>query len=227
MRGWALALCWVVAGCGGEGRASDASPPAQTVLSGDSRRPVHARLSVVDLEGRPVANMMPIATARANAFDRPVARGELTDTGGVGELVLPPDQRLYVRAWDPVQGLFANNYYEVFPGSGAETEAMQIVMAPGAAFEATVYGPAGNPVSMAVVHLTLYHPTEGAWWPDRSVTAANGALLYPSVPPGTYTARLEVEGLGWVEIPDLRLPPGGRASLGVVVLQPASEAPEQ
>jgi len=181
--------------------------------------PVVARVRVVDLEGRPLAHMAPIATRRPNAFDEPVARGELTEADGSGSVVLPPGQRLCVRAWDPALKLFSNNYYDVMPDSGTQTEPMTLVMVPGASLRAALVRADGAPAAHTRVRLMMSHPTEGPWWPDRADTDDTGAVRFPALPAGTYTIRMETEDAGQLEIPQVDLPPGGRTDLGTLALQ--------
>lgn len=180
---------------------------------------VVARVRVVDLEGRPLAHMAPIATRRPNAFDEPVARGELTGPDGSGTVVLPPGQRLCVRAWDPTLKLFSNNYYDVMPDSGTQTELMTLAMAPGASLRAALVAANGDPAANMRVRLMMSHPTEGPWWPDRADTDQTGAVEFPSLPAGTYTIRIETQDAGQLEIPEVDLPPGGHTDLGTLALQ--------
>ncbi|MCX5757789.1 MAG: hypothetical protein NTU83_04655 [Candidatus Hydrogenedentes bacterium] len=63
----------------------------------------------MDLEGKPVRGMIPIATREANAFDEPLVRGEPTKEDGSSVFVIPSDQRLFLRMWDPALRHFANN----------------------------------------------------------------------------------------------------------------------
>ena len=182
-------------------------------------RPVVARVRVVDLDGRPLANMTPIATRRPNAFDEPVAHGELTGPDGRGSVVLPPGQRLSVRAWDPALKLFSNNYYDVMPDAGTQTELMTLVMVPSASLGAALVGADGARAANTRVRLMMSHPTEGPWWPDRADTDETGAVRFPSLPAGIYTIRIEAEDAGQLEIPEVDLPPGGRTDLGTLALQ--------
>ena len=163
--------------------------------------------------------MTPIATATPNAFDAPVAVGQPTDATGRGSLVLPPDQRLYVRAWDPNQQWFANNYFDVPPGEGAETPLMQIVMVRGASLDAVVLAPDRTPAANTNVGLMMFHPTQGPWWPGEADTDAAGAVHFPALPAGTYTMKLKALDAGTIEVPGVTLPPGGHADLGPIVLQ--------
>ena len=178
-----------------------------------------AQLRVVDLEGRPLANMAPIATLQPNAFDKPVVQGPLTKEDGQASLVLPNDQLFYVRAWDPNLRMFANNYIEIRPGPGTSTPQMDIVMTPGASLDAVLVGRDGKPAANVHVELMMFHPTEGPWWPDRADTNARGAVHFPSVPAGKYAIKIRVAAGGENEAPDVYLPPGGAIDLGPLTLQ--------
>ena len=178
-----------------------------------------APVLVVDLEGRPLAGMAPIATLRPNAFDRPVAQGPLTAQDGRAALALSPGERVYVRAWDPSLRMFANNYYDVTPEPGARTELMRITMAPGASLDAVLLAPDQTPAANADVMLMMYHPDEGPWWPDKAQADEKGAVHFPSLPAGKYTVKFETSARGQVEIPDVYLPPDGNIHLGSLLLQ--------
>lgn len=214
-------LVWLVvllaAGCG----VDEGPAPVQGEVAdprGGQGTPVLARVLVVDGDNAPVSGMLPIASKQPNAFDPPLALGSPTGADGRGALSLAGEEVVYVRAWDPSLQRFANNFYEVYPGAGAETELMRIVMVEGASLEAVLEGPSGVAAAEVTVDLMLYHPTRGAWWPARAVTSASGKVVFPLVPAGTYTARLEAGGLGRIEVPDVTLPPGGNTSLGALRL---------
>jgi len=209
-------LMWLLLRPGHRVRLTPQDRPRADV--GAQARPVVARVRVVDLEGRPLAHMAPIATRRPNAFDEPVARGELTGPDGSGTVVLPAGQRLCVRAWDPALKLFSNNYYDVMPDSGTQTELMTLVMVPGASLRAVLVGADGAPAANTHVRLMMSHPTEGPWWPGRAHTDETGAVRFPALPAGTYTIRMETEDAGQLEIPQVDLPPGGRTDLGALAL---------
>ena len=217
-----LALC--VAGCGENDRATQApavdEPLPASVETQVAPEPVlaTATLHVVDLDGNPLPNLMPIATLRANAFDRPIATGGPTDANGLGQLEFPTGHSLYIRPWDPTFRYYSTNFFEVLPAMGTETKQLDFVMAKGATLRATIYLPTGEPASAAEVKIMLEHPTQGPWWPDHAATGASGHVEFPSLPPGEFTAQFSVEGVGAVGIPNVVLPPGGAKDLGAVGL---------
>jgi len=207
----------LLVGCGREEAPAPEPDPRPSTAAAATR--VVAQLRVVDLEGRPLANMAPIATLQPNAFDKPVVQGALTKEDGQASLVLPNDQLLYVRAWDPNVRMFANNYLEIRPGPATSTQQMDVVMVPGASLDAVLAGRDGKPAANVRVGLMMVHPAEGPWWPDRADTNARGAVHFPSVPAGKYTIRIKLAAGGESEIADIYLPPGGAIDLGTVTLQ--------
>ena len=222
MKRLACLLATVLSGCGTEGPAAPGEPPSDSATApAPSSSTIAARLVVVDLEGHPLPNMIPIATRGSNACDPPVATGAPTDGAGRGAVALPRGARLFARAWDPELRWFANNFYEIFEGVGDTTQEMRVIMARGASLDGVVLAPDGGPMPIgAEVRLVLAHPVHGPWWPDRAATGENGAVHFPSLPAGKYPAVFEVVGVGRVETPPIELPPGGNASIGSVTLIP-------
>ncbi|MCC6153114.1 MAG: carboxypeptidase regulatory-like domain-containing protein [Candidatus Hydrogenedentes bacterium] len=180
---------------------------------------VSIRIKVVDMNGKPVANMLPIATTKANAFDVPVAKGELTGDDGAGVVDVPADQYLYVRAWDPIKQIFANNYYDVLPGSAAPSEELQVTMLVGASLDVDVMSADGAPVANQPVGMMMSHPVHGPWWPAETQTDANGRARFGPVPPGKYLITIETRDHKKVDLPEQTLMPGETSSLGPVKLQ--------
>ncbi len=178
-----------------------------------------AHIMAVDLEGHPVSGVAPIATTQPNAFDEPVAHGPLTKEDGTSDMTLPGDQRLYVRAWDPDLKKFANNYYEVQPTPGAETEVMRITMVPGASLDAVVLAKDGTPIPDTNIGIMMFHPAKGAWWPAQADTDARGAVHFPALPAGIYTLKIKAATGAETEVKEVKLPPDGKADLGSVTLQ--------
>ena len=203
-------------GCGGK----DAPPPTAVPPSIPSTSSTTAvRVQIVDLEGRPIAGMMPIATRSPNAFDEPLAKGQLTKEDGSGTLAIPTGDRVFVRAWDPALKYFANNYLEVDPGPEAAKDTLGLVMVPGASLDAVLTTSDGTPAANVKVAIMMLHPTEGPWWPTEANTDAQGALHIPAVPAGKFTVRIKTSSGGHTEIPEVTLRPGGHADLATVILE--------
>ena len=177
------------------------------------------RVKVVDMDGKPVANMLPIATRQANAFDVPVAKGDLSGADGAGSLNVPSDQYLFVRAWDPIKQIFANNYYDVLPGNGPPIEELKVTMLPGASLEVDILGPDGVPVVSQSIGMMMSHPVHGPWWPSETQTDEHGRARFGPVPPGKYAITFESRDHRHVDVPEQTLLPGRTTSVGPVRLQ--------
>lgn len=216
---WILAA--VLAGCGQSEPARPAAAPTPTPApTAKAANPIIVPIKVVGLDKQPLANMMPIATSQPNAFNKPVAKGELTNVEGRSSIALTNGQHVYLRAWDPTRRMFANNYFEVFAGGTAVPKnPLTVVMASGAALEVTLLKPDHKPAANADVGLMMFHPQKGPWWPDETHTNAQGVARFPSIPPGKFTIKLKAAGAGQIEIPDVALPPAGSTNLGAVILQ--------
>jgi len=231
MRRWAAAVAIVagMAGCGGQEPPSTATPatsgptsaatPAGPASSSSSDATFTATVKVVDKDGTPLPGMMPIATRQPNAFDKPLARGALTDASGAGTFDLPNDESLYIRAWDPQQRLFANNYFEALPADGNRTPEMTIVMYPATRLDTTLIAPDGKPLAGASVGLMLSHPTLGPWWPSEAKTDGAGRIVFAPLPPGQYIARMKAETGETLDLPEILLMPGEPLSLPSQSLQ--------
>lgn len=196
--------------------ASASSPVEQTASSDDTAL---ARVLVIDMNGNPMANMVPIATTQPNAFTKPIATGQPTGADGRGYVTIPTDQWLYVRAWDPTKRMFANNYFDVLPGKAETTDVMEIVMVPGASLSAVVVDRSGVPIADSPIGMMMAHPTRGPWWPAESRTDEHGRVVFESVPAGKYQVTLEIPGGQHIELPEVALPPSGSADLGPLALQ--------
>ncbi|NUM54651.1 MAG: hypothetical protein HUU46_13485 [Candidatus Hydrogenedentes bacterium] len=177
------------------------------------------QVRVVDMDGRPVANMLPIATKQANAFDTPVAQGELTGTDGSGVLHVPSDQYVYVRAWDPAKQWFANNYYDVLPGNQAPDEALIVTMLPGATLDVEVMNADGAPVGAQPVGMMMSHPVHGPWWPSETSTDEQGRAKFGPIPPGRYAITIETRDHKSVDLVEQVLLPGKTTHAGPVTLR--------
>lgn len=173
-------------------------------------------LRAMDLEDRPLAGLIPIATREANAFNEPVVRGEPTKADGLGVLTISPAEHLFLRMWDPALKYFANNFYEMQPGDPRAADTMNVAMVPGASLEMTL--PAAN----ATVDILMIHPSEGPWWPARATADASGHVHFGAVPAGVFTVRIRAVPGGTAELTDVRLQPGGTADAGAVTLNPQS-----
>ncbi|NIA13367.1 MAG: hypothetical protein GWP08_04745 [Nitrospiraceae bacterium] len=234
MRRLAVLILLAAVGCGQPEATPSAQPaaPANPTPSSESISPatdvspsasgggqVFAEVRIVNLEGRPLANMAAIASTSPNAFDPPVARGELSREDGTCTLILPSDQRLYVRGWDPTVQMFTNNYYDVLPGEATHTEMMTLVMVEGASLEAAIVNPDGQPAAGTPVRIMLSHPAKGPWWPDEGKTNADGVVHFERVPAGTYVLTVRVPSGAQLEVPGVDLKPGGHTDLGQLNLQ--------
>ena len=223
----ALAACLGLQSCSDKDSADvNLKPVSELNLSGTQKEqtagPVNTvpiRIKVVDMNGKPVANMLPIATKKANAFDVPLAKGELTGDDGAGLVNVPADQYLYVRAWDPIKQIFANNYYDVLPGRAAPIEDLQVTMLLGASLDVDVMSADGAPIVSQPVGMMMSHPVHGPWWPAETQTDSNGRARFGPVPPGKYLITIETRDHKKVELPEQTLMPGQTASLGPVKLQ--------
>ncbi len=226
-----MALAILVAmGCGsGETNPTGQEPAAVPATDSASRSAEEqnateddtalARVFVRDMDGNPLPNMLPIASTEPNAFNKPIATGQPTGADGRGYVTIPTDQWLYVRAWDPTNRMFANNYYDVLPGKAETTDVMEIVMVPGASLSAVVVDRSGVPVADSPVGMMMAHPTRGPWWPAESHTDEYGRVLFESVPAGKYQVTLEIPGGQQIDLPEVALPPGGNADLGPLAVQ--------
>ena len=215
----ALFLMISMPGCGGDtpdqppALSSEPVPPAP---AGEMQ--VHGRIKAVDLTGRPVPGMIPIATTTPNAFDQPVAAGAATGAEGTATIHFPGDRHLFLRAWDPGLAYFPNNFYEVLPGEGTMAGDMTISMAPSAGLRAQLFRVDGTVAANENAGLMMVHPTRGPWWPDEADTDQNGDVIFSPVPPGSFVLRLKILSGGQIEHPEIMLPPGETVDLGSVVL---------
>lgn len=225
MRRWLaglIACVCVLPACGPVSENAPSQTPmheAQVPTPSEEIDVLWGRVRAVNLDGEPLAGMIPIATRSANAFDPPVARGGATGEGGSSRVALPPQEHLFVRAWDPDKVYFATNVFEVWPSFGTHTEEMQMVMARGASVEATLLLADGDPAGRVSVDLTMIHPVKGPWWPAHAVTDAKGRLTIASVPPGTYLLSIDAGAVGKIDLGETEFAPGGHTNLGPVTLR--------
>lgn len=185
----------------------------------DDMKQVALTLRVVDGEGNPVPNVLPIATRQANAFDKPVAQGLLTGPDGFATINVPADQWLFVRAWDPAKKLFANNYYDVLPGEKPPQKPLDIVMYPAATLRVVLLGPDGAPLADQFVGMMLSHPSRGAWWPAETKTDTTGVAVFSNVPPGKYGITIESRSGSKIDVAETTLMPRQTIDLGTLTLR--------
>jgi len=221
----ALTVMLALSGCGDREQTPFEEKPASVAQEGvapaevKTKKFTTAPVVVVDLAGRPLSDMLPMATEQPNAFEKPVVQGELTGTDGRSVLTLPRNVHLHVRAWDPALRMFPNNFYEVLPPTGNSTETMTITMVEGATLSMTLLDGAHQPVDNENVGLMMFHAVHGAWWPAEGDTDGAGRVVFERVPPGEYTLKVKAIESGELEIGGVRLPPGGETDLGPVTLQ--------
>lgn len=189
-----------------------AAPPA-------APKPVVANVTITDLEGHPLAGMLPIATKSPNAFDAPVAQGDESGSDGTSTLLLPPGERVFVRAWDPTMGMFANNFYEVPGFPGEKTQPMTVVMVPCSSLEAIVLDEQGQPIAGKEIRLMLIHATKGPWWPAQTISDGEGKVVFRNIPSGQFTVELGSRQLGVAELTNVPLPPGAVVNLERVTVK--------
>lgn len=178
------------------------------------------RVRVVNLEGRPLAGMIPIATETPNAFDAPVSEGRPTGEDGRSRLALDPSRWLYVRAWDPALRFFANNYFDIPPGPSPVQDELEIVMVEGAVLRVQLLAWDGRPAADENVGLMMFHPDKGPWWPGETDTDKEGNAVFARVPAGKFLLTMKALYSGRIELPAVYLPPGGEVNLGTVQLLP-------
>ena len=215
----ALAMT-AIAGCGGPeeelGPSNETGDgPAQSLAAEE----VGFRVRVVDLRGRPLEGMVPIATKKPNAFDKPVAWGKPTDARGRGEIVLASDSALCLRAWDPEGNLFTNNYFDIPAGRRTAEKRLEIVMVEGAVLTVQLVDPDGRPAALENVGLMMFHPTKGPWWPGEGDTDGEGRVSFSPVPAGQYVIKMKAIRSGTIELPGVMIRPGETVDLGKVALQ--------
>ena len=217
MKRWAMILVVALAACGNPTPAPKTPVPEPSASEG-----AVAPVTIVDLDGSPLADMQPIASREPNAFEAPVAQGPLTDAQGHCEFDVPTNEHVFVRGWDPNLKYFANNFYEIAPGPATKTEPMTLVMVLGASLDVTVIYPNGQPIANTAVDIMMLHPEKGPWWPDRATTTSAGVVHFDSLPAGQFTILMKNgDGLRG-EVDDVLLRPGAAETLGDVILRPSN-----
>ncbi len=194
------------------------TPAASAAPAAPDTPPQHTvNVTVTRLDGTPLPGVGALAAPSPNAFEEPVARSNLTNNQGRAAMRVPADADLYVRGWDPDMRYFANNYYRLTPRA-PETFDFALTMVEGGTLEGVFFGPDGRPLAHAGLRMVMVHPSEGAWWPARATTDAEGAAVFAPVPAGEYLLRINAAGGLQGEVAQVALPPGSTRSLGEVLL---------
>lgn len=224
-----LSAACLLSGCGGcnpePAPAPAPAPPAAAAEEAAPAKPagppvITATVTVTDLDGAPLAGMIPIVTRKPNAFDPPVTRGDPTDAAGRSVFAFPAGEALCLRAWDTDRRFFANNYFDVGPVTEPVAADTPVTMAPAAEAHGVLLLPGGGPAVNTPVSLLLSHPTRGPWWPDEAVTGADGAFSFPNIPPGVFRVELTAAG-GAGALEEVTLQPGAPNDLGALTLTPS------
>ena len=177
-------------------------------------------VTIVDLDGKPIAEAAAIVTEAANAFDQPLVRGSISGVDGRSDLVVPRDRVTFIRGWDPRLNYFANSFLTVEAGDVALPAESNVVMAPAAVLTGQFFGADGAPLAGDTqVEVLFSHPEQGPWWPARSVTHADGRAIFDRVPAGKFDLSVSTESSGVAELPGTLLMPRDALDLGVVRLQ--------
>lgn len=220
-------------GCGGPGEKTvpanppPASPAPQTLPDAGPAVPkedsagvpeVTAYLRVIDLAGKPLSGINPIVSTQPNAFEKPVAVGQLTGADGNGTVRFKSDRELYLRAWDPNLLWFPNNFFTIPPHSGTVAKDMTISMVQAASIRAQFFLAGGAPAAGKRIELMMVHPQWGPWWPAVLQTDAEGKAEAGSIPPGKFTLEFKSEDGTKATLPDAMIMPAEAAELGAVPL---------
>ncbi len=197
-------------------------PPAPAPSTAEKHTPtVTATLTAVSLsDAKPLAGMVPIITLEPNAFDEPLAHGDPTGADGVCKFAFPADRKVCLRVWDPKLDYFPNNYFDVLPGDEDSATEGAIAMARSASLHALLLRPDGAPAADEAVHMMMFHPKLGPWWPSESKTDSGGAVAFEKVPPGMFAVQMECPS-GRMRAEDVTLLPGESGDLGPITLAPA------
>ncbi len=199
-----------------------APPPATTPPPAEKHAPtVTATLKAVSLsDAKPLAGMVPIITLEPNAFDAPLAHGAPTDANGVTKFVFPADHKVCLRVWDTKLDYFPNNYFDVMAGEEDSATEGTIAMARAASLHALLVRPDNTPAADETVHMMMFHPKRGPWWPAEAKTDSGGVVSFNKVPPGMFTVQMECPS-GRMRAENVTLLPGEAGDLGPITLAPA------
>ncbi|HOK10292.1 MAG TPA: hypothetical protein PLT82_03815 [Candidatus Hydrogenedens sp.] len=177
---------------------------------------VIGKITIIDSTGKPLEKMAGIATEKPNAFDEPIARGNLSGPDGVSTITIPKNKGVFIRAWDPILHYFPNNYFEIPPTDADYLEDMQILMLEASTVEFQLLDKDDQPISNENVGLMMFHPKLGPWWPCDAHTDEAGNIQFKPVPAGMYNLRIKTERGMILEIKDVKIPPASILNLGKI-----------
>ncbi len=229
-----IVLSFFVCSCGN--KSSETTPassqseqghtiqPPQTIPEKSSDAPasnarnpyVTGKVFIIDSTGKPLENIASIATEKPNAFDEPIARGNLSGPDGVSIIQIPKNKAVFIRAWDPILHYFPNNYFEIHPTDADYLEDMQVLMLEASAIEFQLFDEEDQPVMGENVGLMMYHPKLGPWWPCDGHTDMEGNIQFKPIPPGMYNLRIKTERGMILEIKEVKIPPASTINLGKI-----------
>jgi hypothetical protein len=223
----AFLLSALLTACGG--RETQQAPPAPNVQTPSTATPekgsaqenstVTAHIITEDLQHRPLGKMIPIVTRQPNAFDQPISHGEPTNANGEGSVVFSPAEHVYLRAWDPAIQSFANNFYEILPGSEMDPTPLKVQMVPGARLSALLRTDDPKASQNTSIALKMSHPTRGPWWPAQANSDEKGFVEFPKVPAGKFDIVIEAPSGAKAQLDGVMLSPDGNIDLGEVTLR--------
>jgi len=198
-------------------------PPTKTekqptqVTSTETTHPwVVGKITILNSAGMPLENMAGIATEKPNAFDEPIARGNLSGSDGISTIQIPKNKRVFIRAWDPILHYFPNNYFEIPPTDADSLEDMQVLMLEASVIELQLFDKDEQPVVNENVGLMMFHPKLGPWWPCDGHTDESGNIQFKPIPAGMYNLRLKTERGMILEIKEIKIPPASTINLGKI-----------
>jgi len=177
---------------------------------------VTGKIFIIDSTGKPLENMAGVATEKPNAFDEPIARGNLSGPEGISTIQIPKNKAVFIRAWDPILHYFPNNYFEIAPTDADYLEDMQVVMLEASSIELRLLDKDSQPISNKSVGLMMFHPKLGPWWPCDSLTDEAGNTQFTPLPAGMYNLRIRTENGMILEIKEVKIPPHSSINLGIV-----------
>lgn len=190
--------------------------PAQFSNTETANPWVVGKITILNSAGMPLENMAGIATEKPNAFDEPIARGNLSGPDGVSTIQIPKNKGVFIRAWDPILHYFPNNYFEIPPTDADSLEDMQVLMLEASIIELQLFDKDDQPVVNENVGLMMYHPKLGPWWPCDGHTDETGNIQFRPVPAGMYNLRLKTERGMILEIKEIKIAPATTVNLGKI-----------